>query len=194
MSVRTSLYSIGDTLIQAKISFSMSPPLVWFRILKKFQSRYLEGLCDHLYDHLRPRILQESRITVLCEVCTVLQALVVIGADIASTPTATSIAFSNPSSEDDDDETDQFTSTALPDERPGIVEQQSIGKRLNIGHLLQMILQDAQTRLVFKAQSVVQSDIKYYSPQPEDLQYPQRITGVPLYVPWNHSLIQIPQQ
>ena len=123
-----------------------------------------------------------------------LQALVVIGADIASTPTATSLAFSNPSSEEDDDETDQFTSTALPDERPGIVEQQPIGKRLNIGHLLQMILQDAQTRLVFKAQSVVQSDIKYYSPQPGDLQYPQRIIGVPLYVPCNHSLIQIPQQ
>jgi len=120
----------------------------------------------------------------------VLQALVVIGADIISTPTATTIASSNASSSGDDDETDHFTSTALPDERPGIVEQQPISKKLNIGHLLQMILQDAQTRLVFKAQSVVQSDIKYYSPQPEDLQYPQRITGTSLRVPWDHSLIR----
>lgn len=111
-----------------------------------------------------------------------LQALVVIGANITSTPTASSIASSNLSS-DEDDETDRFTSTALPDERPGIVEQQPIGKTLNIGYLLQMILQDAQTRLVFKAQSVVQSDIKYYSPRHEDLAYPQRITSVSLYVP-----------
>ena len=115
-----------------------------------------------------------------------LQALVVIGAGITSTPTASSIASSNPS--DEDDETDHFTSTALPDEHPGIVEQQQIGKILNIGHLLQMILQDAQTRLVFKAQSVVQSDIKYYSPRNEDLKYPQRITGASLYAPWGHSL------
>jgi hypothetical protein len=120
----------------------------------------------------------------------VLQALVVIGADIASTPTATSFAFSNSTSSDEDDETDHFTSTALPDERPGMVEQQPMGKKLNIGHLLQMILQDAQTRLVFKAQSVVQSDIHYYSPQPGDLQYPQRITGTPFYVSWDPSLIR----
>lgn len=121
-----------------------------------------------------------------------LQALVVIGADIASTPTATSIASFNPSSSDDDDETDRFASTALPDERPGIVEQHPIGKKLNIGHLLQMILQDAQTRLVFKAQSVVQSDIKHYSPQPEDLRYPQRIIGAPLYIVWDRRS-SIPQ-
>ena len=118
-----------------------------------------------------------------------LQALVVIGADIVSTPTATTIASSNASSLGDD-ETDRFTSTALPDERPGIVEQQPISKKLNIGQLLQMILQDAQTRLVFKAQSVVQSNIMYYSPQPGELKYPQRITGASLYVPWDDSLIR----
>jgi hypothetical protein len=189
MFARTNSCSIDGSSIRVKIGFSRLSPHFLFSILNKGRSRYLEGLCDYLYDHLRPRILQESRITVLCEVCTVLQALVVIGADIAPTPTATYFASSNPSSsDDDDDETDHFTSTALPDERPGIVEQQSIGKKLNIGHLLQMILQDAQTRLVFKAQSVVQSDIRYYSPRPEDLEYPQRITGMPLYVPWGHSL------
>jgi len=94
MSVQRSLYSIGDTLIRAKTGFSRSSPLVWFRILKEFRNRYLEGLWDHRYYLLRPRILQESRITVPCEVCTVLKALVVIGADIASTPTAISIASS----------------------------------------------------------------------------------------------------
>ncbi|KAH9993581.1 Sec34-like family-domain-containing protein [Russula vinacea] len=40
--------------------------------------QYLETLCDYLYDDLRPRILHEPRLTVLCEVCTVLQALMVL--------------------------------------------------------------------------------------------------------------------
>ena len=38
----------------------------------------METLCDYLYDNLRPRILHEPRFTVLCEVCTVLQALMVL--------------------------------------------------------------------------------------------------------------------
>jgi len=120
----------------------------------------------------------------------VLQVLVVIGADIVSTPTASTIASSSASSLEDDDDMDRFTSTALPDERPGIVEQHPIGTKLNIGQLLQMILQDAQTRLVFKAQSVVQSDIKHYPPQPGDLQYPRRITGTSISAPWDDSLIR----
>jgi hypothetical protein len=43
-------------------------------------SQYLETLCDYLYDDLRPRILHEPRLTALCEVCTVLQALAVLDA------------------------------------------------------------------------------------------------------------------
>jgi hypothetical protein len=40
--------------------------------------------------------------------------------------------------------------------------------RLHIGHLLEMVLQDALTRLFFKAQSVIQSNIRYYTPKGED--------------------------
>jgi conserved oligomeric Golgi complex subunit 3 len=47
--------------------------------------------------------------------------------------------------------------------------------RLHVSHLLQMVLQDAQTRLFFKAQSVIQSDIRYYVPKPEDLAYPEKL-------------------
>jgi hypothetical protein len=43
---------------------------------------------------------------------------------------------------------------------------------LDISQLLQMILQDAQTRLFFKAQSVIQSEIRYYVPKSEDLESP----------------------
>ena len=41
-------------------------------------SQYLETLCNYLYNDVRPHILREPRLTVLCEVCTVLQALMVL--------------------------------------------------------------------------------------------------------------------
>jgi len=81
-------------------------------------SQYLETLCDYLYDDLRPRILHEPRLTVLCEVCTVLQALMVLDQPL-----------------DDDDDDDQEKDDELG--------------RLHIRQLLQMVLQDAQTRLFF---------------------------------------------
>ena len=49
--------------------------------------------------------------------------------------------------------------------------------RLHIRQLLQMVLQDAQTRLFFKAQSVIQSEIRYYTPTVEDLAYPDKLVG-----------------
>jgi conserved oligomeric Golgi complex subunit 3 len=35
--------------------------------------QFLEGLCEPLYDHLRPRILREAKLVKLCEMCTLLQ-------------------------------------------------------------------------------------------------------------------------
>ena len=49
--------------------------------------------------------------------------------------------------------------------------------RLHISRLLQMVLQDAQTRLFFKAQSIIQAEIRYYVPKPEDLTYPDKLVG-----------------
>lgn len=57
--------------------------------------------------------------------------------------------------------------------------------RLHISHMLQSVLQDAQTRLFFKAQAVVQSDIRYYVPKPEDLDYPNKLSGFG----WSFTLI-----
>ncbi|KII92962.1 hypothetical protein PLICRDRAFT_37778 [Plicaturopsis crispa FD-325 SS-3] len=115
---------------------------------------YLENLCDYLYDDLRPRILHEPRLTSLCEVCTVLQALMVLDVPVV-----------NDSSSDDESTDDELV---VDLERP---PKKGLG-RLHISHLLQMVLQDAQTRLFFKAQSVIQSDIRYYAPKAEDLAYP----------------------
>ena len=43
--------------------------------------------------------------------------------------------------------------------------------QLHIGQLLQSLLQDAQTRLFFKAQAFVQSDIQHYVPKAIDLNH-----------------------
>lgn len=108
--------------------------------------QYLETLCDYLYDDLRPRILHEPRLTVLCEVCTVLQALMVLDQPL-------------------DDETEE---SGEKDNKFG---------RLHIRQLLQMVLQDAQTRLFFKAQAVIQSEIRYYAPTAQDLAYPDKLVA-----------------
>ncbi|KIJ68059.1 hypothetical protein HYDPIDRAFT_107669 [Hydnomerulius pinastri MD-312] len=115
---------------------------------------YLENLCDYLYDDLRPRILHETRLTTLCEVCTVLQALMVL--DVVELP----------------DEPPDELSVDL-DQHPS---PKGLGK-LHISHLLQMVLQDAQTRLFFKAQSVIQAEIRYFVPKPEDLAYPDKLVA-----------------
>jgi hypothetical protein len=129
-------------------------------------SRYLEGLCDHLYDDLRPRILHESRLTTLCQVCTVLQALVVLDS-------------AEPSAQDDDE--DSYFEN-------GASSTSGTLKKLHISQLLKMVLQDAQTRLLFKAQSVVQSEIRYYAPTGFDLDYPKRLTGASFCVRYSPFL------
>ncbi|KAG8822151.1 Golgi transport complex subunit 3 [Serendipita sp. 401] len=123
--------------------------------------RYLENLCDFLYDDLRPRILHEQRIGILCEVCTVLQALMVLGSDVSN--------LDGVSDEGEDDQGSIVPETPLDmKESPGM-------QKLQIGVLLQMILQDAQTRLVFKTQAIVQSDIRLHTPTDDDLRYPDKL-------------------
>ncbi|KAJ6508055.1 Sec34-like family-domain-containing protein [Mycena vulgaris] len=119
--------------------------------------QYLETLCDYLYDDLRPRILHEPRLTALCEVCTVLQALMVL--DAAARP--------------DDDE------LSVDLDNPNRKKK----AELHIGPLLQMVLQDAQTRLFFKAQAVLQRDVRYYTPLPADLAYPEKLRGARVPAP-----------
>jgi conserved oligomeric Golgi complex subunit 3 len=126
---------------------------------------YLENLCDYLYDDLRPRILHEPRLTALCEVCTVLQALMVL--DISS------ISSSSSSSASEDEEDELTVDLDTPHRRH---HTKGLSK-LHISHLLQMVLQDAQTRLFFKAQAVIQSEVRYFVPKGEDLAYPDKLAG-----------------
>ncbi|BGO94181.1 hypothetical protein NBRC10512_001341 [Rhodotorula toruloides] len=109
-------------------------------------SAFLESLCDTLYDSLRPRILHEPRLSSLCELCAVLNAMMALD----SSPT-------NPSSADADEE-----------------EEGQAGMRFSI--LLQSLLQDAQTRLVFRAQAVIQSEVLHYVPSPSDLDWSDKLS------------------
>ncbi|KIO32314.1 hypothetical protein M407DRAFT_18876 [Tulasnella calospora MUT 4182] len=150
--------------------------------------RFLEGLCDYLYDDLRPRILHEPKLGVLCEVCTVIQALMVL--DLSG-----DYDDFEPSSQPDDDHLspmdtlktpisptlrDLKSAHSDPDLRSDLArtirgrKHQQL-KHLHIGNLLEMVLQDAQTRLVFKAQAVIQSEIRYYVTKEGDLDYPQKL-------------------
>ena len=76
--------------------------------------------------------------------------------------------------EDSSDEDDLLSANLNSDGKPS----GKLGRQLQISHLLKMVLQDAQTRLVFKAQSVIQSDIRHFVPKAEDLAYPDVLVGV----------------
>ncbi|KAG5642052.1 hypothetical protein DXG03_003723 [Asterophora parasitica] len=87
--------------------FSARKSLLVGRIMEEIRGldptrtdQYLENLCDHLYDDLRPRILHEPRLTALCEVCTVLQALMVL--DVSSVQDDSDDDFESSSQEKQD--------------------------------------------------------------------------------------------
>jgi hypothetical protein len=71
----------------------------------------------------------------------------------------------------------------LDDETDEDVEKNGELGRLHIRQLLQIVLQDAQTRLFFKAQAVIQSEIRYYAATAQDLAYPDTLLGGPFFCP-----------
>jgi hypothetical protein len=82
-----------------------------------------------------------------------------------------------PTVESDDEE---YEPISKPQDEDGSIASRKRPRglrRLHISRLLQMVLQDAQTRLFFKAQSIIQADIRYYVPKPEDLAYPDKLVG-----------------
>lgn len=141
----------------------------------KNPSQYLEKLCDILYDDLRPRILHEPRLTALCEVCTVLQALMVLDSS-AFIGSPDSTPADSDASGDDDDDVLTIDLDSAKSQRDQTKRKGRLG-RLHISRLLQMVLQDAQTRLFFKAQAMIQSEIRHYVPKSEDLRWPELLIG-----------------
>ena len=133
------------------------------------RSAYLESLCDRLYDSLRPRILHESKLDVLCELCDVLQALMALDS------TDEDDAIAPPESDEDAARRRLFEASLQSRGGPiGPVARRSLG-RLRFSVLLETVLQDAQTRLVFRAQAVIQAEVLQYAPTADDLDYPDKL-------------------
>lgn len=92
----------------------------------------------------------------------------------------------DPNASDDDDDADLIREEEEDADDGGAAQQNQVGHALTttLGHgfgslrfavLLQTILQDAQTRLVFRAQAVIQSDVLHYQPTLDDLDYPEKL-------------------
>jgi hypothetical protein len=178
-----------------------------------------------LYDHLRPRILHEPSLEVLCGVCTVLQALMVHDVsdmpneddleEVLYSPDSTpglspwqldgggasggdyfsrsprdrgdvsvrqssfrqnsnSNSHSYPAS---NRSTPRQYTASLPrrDSRRSQARKHKPLSRLHTEVLLKMVLHDAQTRLVFRAQALISADVQYYAPKEGDLDYPEKL-------------------
>lgn len=136
----------------------------------------------------------------LCELCTILQAL------MALDPSGKGGAADDEEGEEDGD-TMSFISPLTPpasqsgaggsffpavststptksrpfgsaqDQHLELAQQQRMLGHLKFSKLLQGLLQDAQTRLVFRAQAIIQNDVLHYSPTDEDLDYPSKLKG-----------------
>lgn len=161
---------------------------------------FLESLCDYLYDYLRPRILHEQSITSLCQVCTVVQALMVLdtidsddededetGSESglrshAQSPSAPLKDAGSPSSDVSPfskprarfaTETDQLSAGAKREDRMLRLEGlDRSARKAHMASLLKPVLQDAQTRLVFRGQALIVNDVGRFMPTEKDLNYP----------------------
>ncbi|KAJ9118234.1 hypothetical protein QFC22_004141 [Naganishia vaughanmartiniae] len=143
----------------------------FFRTGEKQLYAFFETLCDHLYQYLRPRIAHEQNLQTLCEVCTVLQALMVqeIDVDFDYTP--------------DEDRRDSYFPPAgsigmertMSFEPENSIQPHRPAQRLHTAKLLEMILKDTQARLVYRSQAIIKNDVYGYYPKGDDLDYPAKI-------------------
>ncbi|WVR07593.1 hypothetical protein IAU60_004635 [Kwoniella sp. DSM 27419] len=218
-------------LTRAGCSFLKQTCLDEFNLFKHFFMSgetplygYLETLCDYLYDHIRPRILHEPSLQLLCGVCTVLQALMVQdismeddddpdGAIYSPVSTPGGVSPFGTSARDDYFTTPRYSrhdsgqsfsrgsmalrrQSSYPSPSVSMSRQGSMSynahqrtpsvrtvqrkkrkplSRLHIEVLLRMVLQDAQTRLVFRAQAMLSAEVEYYVPKEGELEYPEKL-------------------
>lgn len=90
--------------------------------------------------------------------------------------------------QDVDDDDDVFSDSSSLADDPGATKPLS---RLQIDQLLRMVLQDAQTRLVFRAQALVQAEVSYYVAKPDDLDYPSKIASCKCRAQRDQRLISV---
>ncbi|KAI5452425.1 Golgi transport complex subunit 3 [Naganishia albida] len=151
----------------------------FFRTGEKQLYAFFESLCDHLYQYLRPRIANEQDLQTLCEVCTVLQALMVKDIELEDT-----MDFDY--SPDIDERKESYfppagstlmerTMSYEPESR---IQPHRPMQKLHTAKLLEMILRDTQSRLVYRSQAIIKNDVSGYYPKGDDLDYPAKIESV----------------
>jgi conserved oligomeric Golgi complex subunit 3 len=127
-------------------------------------SQFLNSLCDQLYDSLRPRILHEPNVETLCRLSGFLATMM---ADYTG--------------EDDSESQPRGTnSERLKKSRPVplVFARRDVPNkpsRFRFDLLLQGILEDVQTRLLFRSNAIIQSEVLHFVPTQEDLDYPARL-------------------
>lgn len=97
--------------------------------------------------------MHESKLDVLCELGTIVNSLIAIDSDLC------------------DDVEPPLLESPTEIAHP----QSTRASKFRFSTLLKPILQDVQTRLVFRAQAIIQSEVAGYQPKAEDLDYPKKL-------------------
>ncbi|KAK4497477.1 hypothetical protein PRZ48_011928 [Zasmidium cellare] len=121
---------------------------LWFEWFETDGALYefLESLLDPMFDYLRPRIIHETKLEKLCDLCAMIQG-----------------RYMELDSEEEDDPENALMSPS--------VNGRPLGRKLDFASLVQPALEDAQTRLVFLALNVLRDGIENYKPKAEDLDF-----------------------
>jgi hypothetical protein len=147
----------ADVLTFAKSSMSFMRGVcldeyeLWFEWFETDGALYefLESLMEPMYDYFRPRTIRETKMEKLCDLCSIIQ--------------------SRYGESDADDEFESTTTSPGPPNALG-------NRKLDYASLVQPVLEDAQTRLVFLAMNVLRDGIENYRPTPDDLKIPKAET------------------
>ncbi|KAK4552748.1 Golgi transport complex subunit 3 [Recurvomyces mirabilis] len=145
----------ADVLVFAKASFGFMRGIcldeyeLWYAWFETDGALYdfLESLMEPLYDYLRPKIIHETKLETLCELCSAIQGQYM-------------------GIESDEEDEESFVASPIANGKP-------LGRTLNFASLVHAGLEDAQTRLVFLALTVLRDGIENYKPKPQDLDWPK---------------------
>ncbi|KAK3070950.1 Golgi transport complex subunit 3 [Teratosphaeriaceae sp. CCFEE 6253] len=149
----------ADVLAFAKASLSYMRGIcldeyeLWYEWFETDGALYdfLENLMEPMYDYLRPKVIHETKLEKLCELCSVIQG-----------------RYMSLESEDEDD----GSAIVSPS-----IDNKPFGRKLDFASLVQPALEDAQTRLVFLALTALREGIESYVPKQEDLDWPKTTTS-----------------
>ncbi|KAH3685265.1 hypothetical protein WICPIJ_003739 [Wickerhamomyces pijperi] len=136
-------------------------------------SSWFTELSEPLYDSLRHRVLREASISNLCGLISLLEKYY----------------------EYDEDELEELMQLQHSSDayEPSLIQQQRQGYKMS--QVLLPILQDTQTRLIFRIQSYINDQITHYKPQASDFQISQRknannnTSTIPAFPPLDKALL-----